>query len=51
MTYKNMVILINNKKKDKEYLLMMCDIFLMNERIDEIEYQDLIDKINEMYDI
>ncbi len=49
-TYENMKIVIAAGKKTKEELLSMSDIFLMNSRVDETQYTDLINIINEKYE-
>ena len=49
MTYKNMIIVINGGKRTKDELLVMCDVFLMNNRITPEEYNDLIVRINAKY--
>ena len=49
-TYSNMITVINNGKKTKEDLLKKCDVFLMNDRVDEVQYTDLVNRINEKYE-
>lgn len=49
MPYEDMIIVINDGKKTKEHVLRVLDIFLINERIDEVQYNDLINRINEKY--
>lgn len=50
MTYDYMIILINGGKKTEEELLLMCDVFLMNDRIKTEEYNDLVNRINQKYE-
>ena len=49
-TYENMKKVITIGKKAKEELLSMCDVFLMNNRVDETQYTDLVNRINEKYE-
>ena len=49
-TYENMKKVIATGKKAKEELLSMSDIFLMNIRVDETQYTDLVNRINEKYE-
>jgi hypothetical protein len=48
-TYENMKKVIAGGKKTKEELLNMCDIFLMNNRINDEQYTELVTLINEKY--
>ncbi len=41
-TYENMKKVITLGKKDKEELLTMCDVFMMNNRITAEQYNELV---------
>ena len=45
-TYENMKKVIALGKKEKEELLNMCDVFLMNNRITTEQYNELVTLIN-----
>ena len=47
-TYENLVTLIRLGKKTRAQLLVMMDVFLMNDRITADEYQELVDLMNEV---
>ena len=47
-TYKNLRTLITLGRKSREEILTMMDIFLMNERITETQYNELIDLMDEV---
>lgn len=42
MTYKNCKKLIEAKKYEKEDMLIKLDVFLLNNRITEAEYNELV---------
>ncbi len=46
-TYENMKKVIAIGKKTDEELLIMCDVFLMNNRIADDQYAELVALINE----
>jgi hypothetical protein len=41
--------LIESRKRTKESVLQYCDVFYMAERIDAVQYQELVDQINTTY--
>ncbi len=45
-TFENMKKVIAGGKRTKEELLNMCDVFLMNLRITEEQYTELVGLIN-----
>ena len=47
-TYKNLRTLITLKRKTREEILAMMDVFLMNNRITEAQYAELIDLMDEV---
>jgi CHAD domain-containing protein len=49
-TYENIKMVIAGRKKTQEELLNMSDIFLMNSRINDEQYRELLTLINEKYE-
>lgn len=47
-TYKNLRTLIMLKRKSREEILGMMDVFLMNNRISEDQYNELIALMDEV---
>ncbi len=45
-TFDNMKKIIPQGKKTDEEILTMCDIFLMNNRITDVQYTELVGLIN-----
>lgn len=46
MTYRNCKKLIEIGRYEKEYMLNKLDIFLLNDRISQLEYEELVGMIN-----
>ncbi len=46
-TYENMKKVIATGKKPSEELMIMCDVFLMNDRITSDQYNELAALINQ----
>ncbi len=44
-TFENMKTVIASNKKTKEELLVLCDVFLMNYRINQDQYTELVQLI------
>lgn len=44
-TFNNCMIVITNKRKTREEMLELMDLYVMNNRINPEQYQDLVSKM------
>ncbi|WP_157668654.1 hypothetical protein [Lachnoclostridium phytofermentans] len=47
-TFNNCMIVITNKRRTREEMLELMDIYVMNKRITSKQYQELVDKMDEV---
>lgn len=47
-TFNNCMIVIVNKRKTREQILSLMDLYVMNKRITAEQYQELVTKVDEV---
>ncbi|WP_157668734.1 hypothetical protein [Lachnoclostridium phytofermentans] len=47
-TFNNCMIVITNQKKTREQMLSLMDLYVMNNRITAEQYQELVDKMDQV---